>query len=188
MSDPADRRATRPSAGGCSTLPHARTSRRRPKGASSNRTPSWNSESRVPSPGCRRLRSIEGAAQTDQQSACFRSGGGFVAAGSFLAGTAVAAGRVRRLVAIGDAVLADDRRLLADRALGAAISFGEPAAELVDRRIRIDANRVGILAHICTRVDADRPAAEVVALEAAQKVGRDLGGRGDLLDRNAFLD
>jgi hypothetical protein len=84
-------------------------------------------------------------------------------------------------------LVADDFGLSANHKLGAAVALRKAAAELVDRRFRIDAHDFRIAAHVCARVDAVRPSRQVVVLQRFPESGADIGGRHDLGDCDTAL-
>src|SRR5262245_12103359 len=84
-------------------------------------------------------------------------------------------------------LMSDDRRLLAQPTLGTPVAFGKPPAELVNRGFGIDAERKRVLTHVRTRHQSLRPVGQIVALEAGQKVMRDLRAFSDRLQRNLTL-
>ena len=85
-------------------------------------------------------------------------------------------------------VVADNLRLPADEPLGAAIALRKPAAEIVHGRFGIDADRRRVVTHVRPRVDAGRPAREIVALEPLPQRDADLGRRRELFERHPSLD
>ena len=84
-------------------------------------------------------------------------------------------------------IVAHERGLLADDARHAAVALREPAAEVVDGAFRVDANFQRVGAHVGTRVDAGRPAREIVALQSGEQVDADLGGGRNSVEGDATL-
>src|SRR5581483_253789 len=82
----------------------------------------------------------------------------------------------------------DNRRLLAHRAFDAAIALRKPPAEIVDGRVGVHANRIGIRSKVRAGVDARGPALEVVPLERLPEIDADLRRIGDLFEGDAPLD
>src|SRR3954470_16766444 len=101
---------------------------------------------------------------------------------SAIAAAAIARrGRRNRILPLQIAV-ADDRRLFLDDRQRAAVAVREPAAELVDRRFRVDADRLCVLADVGARENAVRPAGEIIPLETGPQGLAHLGGCRQLLE------
>jgi hypothetical protein len=61
----------------------------------------------------------------------------------------------------------------------------EGGGEVLDRFIRIEANRLGVSADVGAAVDAARPPRAVAAFQAGEEGRRHLGGSRDSLERDA---
>lgn len=84
-------------------------------------------------------------------------------------------------------VVAHNRRVLPHHGFGTPISLGEVPAELVHRRVGVNAHGLSVLAHVGPGENPTRPFAEVVPFQRFEEVLRNMGRVSDLLDGDPAL-
>jgi hypothetical protein len=68
-----------------------------------------------------------------------------------------------------------NRRMLADEALGSAITLRKGAAEFVDGCFGVDADGQGVLPHVGAGVDSRRPPRQIISFETTPEIHGDSG-------------
>src|SRR5262249_14466983 len=114
----------------------------------------------------------DAADERDERAAAFFGGSRRLVAA---AAAAIALDGARHRILPLQLAVADDLGLAFDLRQRAAVAVGGPAAELVDGRFGIHADRFGVFANIGARENPVGPAREIVALEARPQRLADLG-------------